>query len=386
MQESSAMGTAKTKPSLIWRGTRWIVSTTLTLAVVAGAGAAVFLGANTLADRAAATEVPAPAAKSQVSVRPLGIEDGYTLPRRFIGQVEAAASVPLSFELAGRLTRLDVVEGQAVEAGQVIARLDTVLLEAERDRLIASRTATRAQLTFAEGRLARAEQLNDQGFASQEALDQALANRDELSARIAETDAALATVAINLEKSVLKAPFDGRVGRQNVDGMETLLPGQAVVTLIASEKPQVRVGLPLTLAPEVVSHAEIEIDGRRYSALLAQLRPDIDPVTRTRTALFDVVGDAPLLFGQTATLEINSVVKEAGAWVALDALQESAGGFWTILVVSNGIVRNAAVEVLHAESERAFIRGTFENGADVITTGAHRVVPGQRVDVLQAGS
>ena len=371
-----------TKPSLFRRAVRWTVSTTLTLGVVAGAGAAVFFGSNMLADRAEAIEPPVAADLTKVSVSPLRMETSYTVPRRFVGQVESGANVTLSFELGGRLTQLFVEEGDRVTQGQEIARLDVALLDAERNRLEASRSAIASQLEFAETRVVRAVALREEGFASQEALDQARTTRDELLNRIAETEAALASVQINIEKSVLIAPFDGQVGAQSVDGGETLAAGQAVLTLLETSTPEVRVGLPLTVSPDMLVDAKVDVGGVLYPVTLSHMRPDIDPVTRTRTALFTIEAKTAPLFGQTATLVLQTQQMADGAWVPMDALREGSGSMWTVLVVDDGIVRNAAVEVLHAEETQVFVRGTFESGAALIDSGAHRVVPGQAVEVL----
>ncbi|WP_259994312.1 efflux RND transporter periplasmic adaptor subunit [Sulfitobacter sp. S190] len=206
-----------------------------TLSIVAGALACVVFGAAMLAQRADGQPAPEAAEKTPVAVERVAFEDGYTTGRRFIGQIESGTQAALSFELSGRLAYLAVEEGDSVDEGQVVARLDTALLEAEEGRLSASRAAILAQLGFAETRLIRARDLRDEGFSSQETLDQALANRDELQSRIAEVDAALNTVRINLEKSVMLAPFDGRVGAQTVEITETLSPGQMVLTLVDAQ-------------------------------------------------------------------------------------------------------------------------------------------------------
>jgi RND family efflux transporter MFP subunit len=366
------------------RGLRRLAAGGFTLAVVVGAGGAVVFGADYLAARATAATVTSTAAPTPVSVTTLTMQEGYTVPRQFVGQVEAAASVVLSFELGGRLSDLRGAEGAEVAKGQVLARLDTALLNAEAERLEATRAATTAQLDLAETRLARAERLLRDGHVSQEAVDQALATRDELSSRIREIDAALNAVAINLEKSELRAPFDGRVGLRNVDGGETLSAGTPVLTLIETAAPQVRVGLPLSVNLAGLSDVKIDVNGTSFSATLAQVRPDIDPITRTRTVLFELDGASAPAFGQTATLMVGTHIPTAGTWIPLDALREGIGGVWTLLVVEDETVRTAMVEVIHADETRAYVNGTFAPGAQMIQSGAHRVVPGQRVEVVAA--
>ncbi|MFA8387503.1 MAG: efflux RND transporter periplasmic adaptor subunit [Pelagibaca sp.] len=313
-------------------------------------------------------------------------EDHYTTTRHFLGQIEATSDAVMSFELSGRLAEIAVEEGESIAQGDVIARLETALLEAERARLIASRDATNAQLTFAETRMSRAQQLQGEGFSSQETLDQARATRDELAGRIAEIEAGLATVAINIEKSVMHAPFDGQVGALDVDIAETVSPGQMVLTLIETGPPMVRVGIPLSVSQDDLQQVTIEVAGQQYMANLQQMRPDIDPITRTRTALFALQSDSALAFGQTANLIVETDVAARGAWVLLDALQQGSGSIWAVLVVEDGVVRTAAVEVLYQQSDRAFVQGSFTEGAQLIHTGAHRVVPGQQVLILEDGA
>lgn len=355
----------------------------VTVCFVSAAVLAVVIGSNVLTDRANAAPAPDTAIAVPVSVSALALEDHYTIRRRFLGQIETGADAIMSFELGGRLEFVNVDEGDFVTKGDIIAQLDTDLLMAERARLQASRNATSAQLEFAQTRLTRATELQAEGFSSRDTLDQARATRDELTSRIAEVDALVRSNAINIEQAVLTAPFDGRVASRMVEDTDTLAPGQPVLTLIETGAAMVRVGLPLGLSTSDLDEVTINIDGASYPATLHRLRPDVDPVTRTRTALFRVTGDIAVTFGQTATLLIDMEMVAQGAWLPLDALQQGSGSIWTVLVVQDNIVRTAAVEVLHAQSDRAYVRGTFEDDAQIIDTGAHRVAPGQQVTIMK---
>lgn len=373
---------SKNKPSIL-RRISILGGTAIVIAIAVGA---VTLGSHALAQRVENAPSPEPALLTSVVVSPVQFEDHYTTTRHFLGQIEATSDAVLSFELGGRVAEVAIEEGGSIVKGDVIARLDTALLESERARLTASRDATNAQLTFAETRLNRAQQLLGEGFSSQETRDQARATRDELAGRIAEIEAGLATVAINIEKSVMHAPFDGQVGALDVEIAETVSPGQMVLTLIETGPPMVRVGIPLSVSQDALQQVTIAVAGQQYIANLQQLRPDIDPTTRTRTALFALQSDSVLAFGQTANLVVETDVAARGAWVSLDALQQGSGSIWTVLVVEDGVVRTAAVEVLYQHSDRAFVQGSFTEGAQLIHTGAHRVVPGQQVLILEDGA
>lgn len=356
---------------------------TLTLGVVCLSGLAVVFAVGVLNTRAEAVPDPVAAPPVPVTVATIALEDGYILPRRFVGQIEARSTVSLSFELGGQISELYVEEGDAVEGGQLIARLDTDLLQAEMSRLQAARAASSAQLEFAQSRLKRAQQLQTQGFTSTETLDQALAVRDELANRIAEIDALLAAVEINISKSALYAPFSGRIAAQAVEASETIGAGQQIVSVIETAVPELRVGLPLSVDATTLSDVSVAVGDTTVSATLKWLRPDIDPVTRTRTALFSLETKAPIVFGQTAALLLDTKISAEGAWVPVDALQSGEGSVWKVLILRGEVLDTAAVEILHIEADRAYVRGTFEDGARIVTAGAHRVVSGQKVAVLE---
>ncbi|MEM1374761.1 MAG: efflux RND transporter periplasmic adaptor subunit [Pseudomonadota bacterium] len=362
---------------------RLLLRVTVTLLVLGGAGAAVFYGQSFLEARAAAVPAPEAAPLTPVSVRSLQVEDGYRQTRSFVGQIEPRKTVAVSFELAGKLIDVAVDEGEEVRAGQLVAAQDVDLLEADQAQLTSSRQALEAQRDFALQRLERAERLLESGFASQERLDQAISARDELDARIRETDARLRTIAIRLEKSTIEAPFDGRVTRRFLDGGEALSPGQPVLEIVETEAPLVRVGVPLSIAPETLRDAVLVLGGREFAAEFVTLRPDIDATTRTRTALYRPMGPVPAAFGQTAEIQVETEVRARGTWVPVNSLKEGARGQWTLLVVDDGdVVQRATALVVYAESDRVFVQGSFPPGTRMIEEGPQRVVPGQRVTVV----
>ena len=361
---------------------RVLVSTTVTLAVFGGAAMLVQIGAAELERRADAVPAPMAAPPIPVSAKAPDIVEQFDLMRRFVGQIEPARTTDLSFELGGQLAEIAVDEGDHVTAGQVIARLDRALLEAEGRRLDASRTATLAQLRFADQTVVRTAELSERGFTSQAVLDEALARQDELRARIQEIDADLQNVKIRLERSEITAPFDGQITSRHVDGGETLSAGQPVAGLVETAAPTLRIGVPLDVTETQLAEGTLEIDGMAYPAILTALRPDIDPVTRTRTALLELPGGVSMTFGQTAVLSLPQAFEAKGLWLPVTSLKEGLNGQWTVMVVDpDSIVRLAPVEVLHAESTRVFVRAALPTGTMLVEAGPQRLTTGQRVTV-----
>ena len=361
------------------------LSTGLTVVLAAGL---VIGGAGVIGDRAGSAERPAPAPAPVVRVAPIEPVEGYAVARAFVGQVEPRQEIALGFETGGTLAEVLVDEGDRVAAGQIVARLDTRALAAERAARAAARDALAARLELAEITLARQETLERSGVSATQRLDEARLAAAELRARIAEADATLAGIGIALDKAVLRAPFAGEIGRRAADRGQVLAAGTPVFGLFEHERPRLRVGLPPQVAAGLAPGARysVEIAGQDHAATLEQLRPDLDPATRTRSAVFVLQTDpaAAPPYGQTGRLRLSREVTDPGAWVPLAALGAGPNGSWRVLTVDpDGRTTVTAVELLHAEAGRAFVRGGFAPGARAIAAGAHRVVPGEAVRVAE---
>lgn len=373
---------------------RRVLSACVTLGFIALAGGLVSLGVTAIADRASAvTEVDA-APLVTVRTQPLNYVDSYQIERRFVGQVEPQQQTDVAFEQGGAVIQVLVDDGDLVAAGERIAVLDTRLLEAETKRLQASRAALEAQAELSRRTTSRQTELQEQGFSSEQALDQASFTLAEISARIAEVDAALATNRIQIEKAQINSPFAGRVVARHIDEGATVAGGQPVISLLEHARPQFRAGIDPSLAPMLATAdgLTVEIEGRTVQVRLVALAPNIDPVTRTRIARFALDDDDATVFGQTGSLVVNQTIAQQGAWLPVPALQEGLRGLWQVMTVQDEpgvaslVIHPEAVEIIHADQDRAFVRGTFRDGTRLVLDGPHRVVPGQRVEIIEAGN
>lgn len=356
-----------------------VLTTSMTGLLAIGA---VSLATGAIATRAAERPAPEPAPLPQVASIPIAVAQSLSTTRSFVGQIEAARQINVAFETGGTLDAVLVSDGDAVQAGQVIARLDTRAIEAERRASLAARDALTARLELAMRTASRAEGLSESGFASDQRLDEARLLVVELRARLAEIDAGIEAIDVALDKSVLRAPFSGEIGTRSADPGQTMSAGMAVVTLLEDSAPELHVGLPPALAASLTPGDSVmaEVSGTEVAATLHQLRPDLDPVTRTQTAIFRIHAESEALpFGQTGRITLSETVPETGSWLPLSALRAGLDGTWTVLTVLDGQVETVAVEVLHGSGDAVFVRGGFQPRAELVTEGAHRLVPGQAV-------
>ena len=350
----------------------------------ATAGLAFYLRANAPVAAVAPSE-PLPV-ETITAVR----EASYTIADRFAGRLEAARAVDLAFERPGLVVEVVAEEGDRVARGDVVARLDTAALEAERAGLVAARKKAEADLDLARLTAERQAALRRRGHVAAAEDDAARLTSSALEAEAARAVAAIERLDVDVAKSVLRAPFAGTVTSRTLDEGAIAAAGTPVLGLVEDTRARARIGLSAAAAAAATlkpgDSVAAAADGRAYTATLIALRPDMAERTRTVPALFAIGGGAPPPFGEVVRVALPRVVEEAGFWLPRGALSEGRRGLWTVLTVvaeggGHGVGREA-VEVLHAEADQVFVRGTLEDGARVVAGGAHRVIPGQAVRPL----
>lgn len=372
------------RPSHVGRVLRRTLTLIVTLGMFGGAGAGVVAGLaviNATPDMTSTGGAPL----TTVEVMTVAHEPGYDVTRRFTGQIEAAARTDLGFELGGRVTEILVEEGDVVPEGAVLARLDTSALLPERAALEAELAAVAADAELARLTLARNDALMESGFRSVAAQDEARLALARAEASMAALRARIAGVDVRLEKSVLTAPFSARIGARLADLGQTVGVGQTVMVLFDAAPAQARVGLPPDLADDlsVGQAVTVEIGDAVLPATIRQIRPDLDASTRSRSVVLSLEpGMAPVL-GDTVALFLTQRVEEPGFWAPLSSLREGVRGSWSVMAVDStpegDQMLPAAVEVIHTDGARVFLRGTLPPGARIVAEAPDRVAPGQIV-------
>lgn len=156
------------------------------------------------------------------------------------GTLQPTNQVDVGSELSGIVKTVEADFNDTVKVGQVLARLDTTRLEAQVLQSEAALQAAQARVRESEAnenemrrKLARAKDLFDQKFVSEEALVTAQAAADRAVATLQSTrsqvDQARATLAVdrtNLAKAVIRSPINGTVIARKVE------PGQTVAATL----------------------------------------------------------------------------------------------------------------------------------------------------------
>ena len=201
-------------------------------------------------------------------LRPAPLPPGFAMSN---GRIEAT-QIDIATKLPGRVQDVLVNEGEFVESGQIVARMDTQVLEAELRQAQAQVSQARnamataqavvdqrdSELTYAQNSLKRSEELVDRGFVSPQKLDAdrtgmltakagLVAARSQVVQSQSAIEAAQASVErikADLEDSVLKAPRAGRVQYRLAEPGEVLAAGGKVVSMLDLSNVYMTVFLP----------------------------------------------------------------------------------------------------------------------------------------------
>jgi len=204
------------------------------------------------------------------------------------GYVVARRMATVSSKITGKVREVLIEEGQHVEAGQVLATLDPIDADAERDLAAAQLSAARsqtgsvqAQLREAEANASRLGSLVKQQLVSKSQYDQAIAQRDSLRAQLAtaqrNTQVASDQLRIaghGVDNTIVRAPFAGVIIAKAAQ------PGEIVSPLSAGG------GFTRTGIGTIVDMDSLEIEVDVGEAFIGRVQPDM-PVKSTLNAYPD---------------------------------------------------------------------------------------------------
>jgi membrane fusion protein (multidrug efflux system) len=291
------------------------------------------------------------------------------------GQLLSEEEVEVRSEVAGRVVALPFREGAFVRRGQLLAAIDTRVLEAE-----LRAAGTRHELAVVQAR--RQRQLFEIGGLSRQAVDQA-----EAEARVLE--AQIQGIRAEIARRRIHAPFSGQIGLRSVSPGAYVAPGDAIATLRAAGTLKLEFGVPERYLGRVGVGDDVvfEVPGqeRTFRATIYAVEQAVDPATRA----FMVRARTPNpdgVLGPGAFAQVELVVARADDALAVPASSVLPGvDSAAVFVVTAGLAERRSVATGIRTSDRVQITGAVDAGDTVLTSGVDQVRPGQPVRVARLG-
>jgi membrane fusion protein (multidrug efflux system) len=292
-----------------------------------------------------------------------------------VGSLLSDESVEIASEIAGRVAEISFKEGQPVEEGATLVKLDDRLARAEVDD-------AKARFDLAAANNERAKALSQRGHVAGRAADEAVSNFET-------AQAALELARVRLSKHELKAPFSGIVGTRRVSPGAYLSAGAPIVNLEKIDTLKVDFKVPETFLGDVAVGQDIELTvdalpRRTFQGEIYAINPQVDVNGRSLQIRARIANPERVLRpGLFARIRVRGLEERSVVMVPESAIVPR-GGESFIYRVENGRVVEEKVTLGERRNAEVEIVGGLEGAAVVVTAGQQRLRDGAEVEVVSA--
>jgi len=310
-------------------------------------------------------------AVSARSVEALGITKTHRAPAEVISLNRSAVAA----ETEGIVSAVHANAGDHLEAGARLIELDTTDLELVEKRIRADIASTKARIEQARLRLSRAKNLSQGRFVS---ADELLSRETELSvlkAELRRQQLQLDSARREIEKGHVNAPFKGVVVERHAQLGGFMRRGDAVVTLVDTERFELEARVPVRWATHFQpGSAGTFISGAlSWPVTLTRVFPLVEQGERITRIRFRFSNDEPPLVGSSGELRWNA----AERLLPSDILVQR-NGILGVFAIDEGIARFVALpNAVEGRPARHHLQGNTL----IIVDGRERLQDGDRVEL-----
>lgn len=353
------------------KSTFWILSAVALAALLAG-------GARWASQRQASKAPAAPTAAVVPSIE-LAASDVFTARTQSLSQgitvsgaLKASQSAIIKARVAGELQELSVREGDRVQAGQVIARIDQTEYQARVRQAQQQADAAKAQVDIAQRQFDNNQALVNQGFISQTALLTSQASLNGATATHAAALAALDLAKKSLADATLRSPLSGVVAQRLVQPGERVAIEARLVEVINLSQLELEAALTAEDASlvRVGMTAQLKVEGvdTPITAKVLRINPSAQSGSRSILVYLGIQGREGLRQGQFAQGSLGTQTVQAMA-VPLDSVRTDKPQPYVQVVQDGKVVHITVRTDVRSEGEReslVAVTGVAE-GTQVLT-------------------
>ena len=292
----------------------------------------------------------------------------------YVGIVEEREATAVSFTGMGVVKRVLVSDGQAVARGQLIAEMD----DTQARNLL---SGAEAQMTQANDALARYKMLHDAGSLPE-------VQWVEIQSKVAQAKSQLEVAKKNLADCRLVAPVSGIVGKRLVGAGETVLPSQAVISILDISSVKVKVAIPEAeisgIGANTTSMIKVEAVDGSFTGGQIEKGVQADALTHTYEVRIKVQNaDRRLLPGMVASVQFNasaSTSQGGDVLIPITSIQKNTDGSLFVWTVSNdSTAHRTTVTIGETQGNRIAIISGLESGQCIVTEGYQKLSEGTKV-------
>jgi membrane fusion protein (multidrug efflux system) len=289
------------------------------------------------------------------------------------GTVVAFESTEIHPEVSGRVTGVFIREGAQVGKGAVLARLYDGDLQAQKKKL-------QVQLQIAQQTEARYEKLKEIGGISKQ-------DYDLTSLQVSNLRADLAIINTEIAKTVIRAPFSGKLGLKGISTGAYVTPQTVITSIQKTNGLRVDFTVPEKysgmIRPGHYVNFTSEGSNRSYTAVVLATESGIEETTRSLTIRAQVKGEeAGLVPGGFVKVKIGFAPDHNAIMIPTQAVIPQARGK-KVYVYRGGQAEFTDVTTGVRDSSKVQILSGLQKGDTVITTGLLGLKPDAKVVIRQ---
>ncbi len=311
-----------------------------------------------------------------------------------LGTVQAQYTVGIHSQVDGKIVDVLFSEGQHVNKGDVLVKIDPRLYQAALDQAKAHKAQDQAALVAAEKDLVRFSTLVAKSFETQQNLDLQQAKVDQAKASIAADEAAIETAQTNLDYTTIAAPTDGRIGVRLVDpgnlvrasdqGSIAMLTRVQPITVLFTLPAQSLDDVRAALARGPVEVTAFDRDNRNALATGKLLLIDnlIDQTTSTiRLKAEFANADEKLWPGEFVNARVKVDTRADALVVPSSAVQRGPQGLFAWVIDQKNAAHAQKIEIGPATDDVTIVESGLADGQRVVTDGQYKLQQGATVSI-----
>jgi len=311
-----------------------------------------------------------------------------------LGTAQALFTVGIHTQVDGKLQDVFFKEGQRVNKGDVLAKIDPRLYQAALDQAKARRAQNEAALIAAEKDLDRYKTLVLKKFETEQNVDQQQAKVDSTKAAIQGDIANIETAQTNLDYTDIVAPHDGRMGVRMVDPGNILhAADQTSIAILTQTQPAAVVfTLPAQTLDDVrdaMARGEVEVaayDRDNVRLLSTGKLQTVDNLIDQSTATYRLKAmfanvDEKLWPGEFVNARLLLTTRKDVVVIPPVAVQRGPHGLFTWVVKPDNTVEPRAIETGTTSGDRTIITSGLNDGERVVTDGQYKLQTNSSVTI-----
>ncbi len=246
-----------------------------------------------------------------------------------VGTLSARDEATVSAQVAGQIEKNHVDFGDRVTAGQELVLIDVTAYETLVRQSAANLARANASSANAAQNLRRVQELQKEKIASTSDLEQAVAESGKAQADVKSSEATDAIAQLNLERSRVRAPFDGAVAQRLASVGDYVAIGTPIVRIVQTDPLRLRLEVPeresVAIRPGQSVRLTVDGDTNSYPGRIVRIAPAIREADRMLTVEADVPNQGGLRAGLFARAEIIVNASEPALSIPPNALVAFAG-------------------------------------------------------------